>query len=73
MTNLDIKTLAQLQPNALSMLNVAAQGLKLPARVYMRTIKVARTIADLASTEDITAEHVSEAIQYRSFDRTLWV
>jgi magnesium chelatase family protein len=34
---------------------------------------VSRTIADLGGKSDISSEHVSEAIQYRTFDRTLWV
>jgi Magnesium chelatase, subunit ChlI C-terminal len=36
-------------------------------------LKVSRTIADLDGKIDISPEHVSEAIQYRTFDRTLWV
>ena len=47
--------------------------LNLSARAYDRILKVSRTVADLQGTDEITAEHVSEAIQYRTFDRTLWV
>jgi magnesium chelatase family protein len=47
--------------------------LNLCARAYDRILKVSRTVADLQAAAESTTEHVSEAIQYRTFDRTLWV
>ena len=53
------------------LIRVAMTELNLSARAYDRILKVSRTIADLAGEDEITPEHVSEAIQYRTFDRTL--
>jgi magnesium chelatase family protein len=47
------------------LLNDSAEKLQLSARAYHRTIKLARTIADLEGSEDINTNHILEALQYR--------
>jgi magnesium chelatase family protein len=68
-----IKQHCKLSDESQELIRVAMTELNLGARAYDRILKVSRTVADLQSSDEITTGHVSEAIQYRTFDRTLWV
>lgn len=65
MRNRDVKKYGFLTPDAENLLKLAADKFDFSARGYFRLIKVARTIADLASSTQILAVHMAEALQYR--------
>ncbi len=61
----DLEALCPLDTKSETLLRQAAERLSFSARTYHRTIKVARTIADLAGSESIDVTHIAEALQYR--------
>ena len=68
----ELKEFCALDEAAGELLKHAMTDMGFSARAHDRILKVARTIADLAPSAGITAEHLGEAIQYRSLDRQLW-
>jgi magnesium chelatase family protein len=68
----EVKQYCSLDEATMELLKFAMADLNFSARAYDRILKVARTIADLAASDGITSDHVSEAVQFRSLDRQLW-
>jgi magnesium chelatase family protein len=68
----ELKEHCALDEQTKELLQFAMADLKLSARAYDRILKVARTIADLAGLDRLTADPISEAIQFRSLDRQIW-
>jgi magnesium chelatase family protein len=67
-----LRKFAPLDKTCSELLERAMTRLNLSSRAYDRIIKVARTIADLEGAENITPQHIAEAIGYRSLDRENW-
>ncbi len=68
-----IRKFCKLDAASTSLLKTAMESLNLSARAYDRILKVSRTVADLDNSEDISPDHIAEAIQYRSLDREGWL
>jgi len=68
----EIRSLCALNVSGEQTLELAVRKLGLSARAHDRILKVARTIADLAGSVEISAKHLAESVQYRNLDRSYW-
>ena len=73
MQSKDIREYCKIDTASEELMKMAITKLGLSARAYDRILKVARSIADLGGDENISSPHISEAIQYRSLDRSMWL
>lgn len=69
MTSADIKKYCRLTLDSAELIKESFERFNLSARAYNRVLKVARTIADLDDSENITVRHIAESLQYRTLDR----
>lgn len=69
MTSADIKKYCKLDRQSVQLVEESFTKLNLSARAYNRILKVARTIADLEGSQNITVRHIAESLQYRTLDR----
>lgn len=72
MNSSQIRKYCVLNDEAKKLMADAYEKFQLSGRGHDRIIRVARTIADMAESEDIRAEHIAEAIHFRSLDRAYW-
>ena len=72
MPNRMVREVCQVNQAGQTLIKKAMEKLQLSARAYDRILKVARTGADLAGSEEIRIEHLAEAIHFRSLDREGW-
>jgi len=68
-----IRNFCVLTPECEKIMENAVTKLGFSARGYDRILKVARTVADLEGVDNLDPKHLSEAVQYRTLDRNLWV
>lgn len=73
MQSKDIKEFCRIDHASEELMKMAITKIGLSARAYDRILKVSRTIADLSCEDNITSSHISEAIQYRTLDRSMWL
>jgi len=72
MTSKEIEKFCILSQDAKLILKEAILELGISARAYDKILKISRTIADMDSSVTIETNHISEAISYRSLDKSLW-
>ncbi|MBP3695786.1 MAG: YifB family Mg chelatase-like AAA ATPase [Thermoguttaceae bacterium] len=72
MTTRQIRQFCQLDQQSIQQLRAAMHQFGLSARAHDKVLRIARTIADLDGSENIQADHLAEAINYRILDRNLW-
>ncbi len=73
MSTRQIRAYCALDHSSSKLLKQAMERLSLSARAYDHILKVARTIANLERMEQVSSNHIAEAIQYRSLDREGWM